>query len=281
MATSSEGRDSDFRCPPPTIRMPGAGASKGWSSPTRQAGWQNALHNPVTVSSNLSATLTAPNPKDPKSLESDPDLLALPAPPKQERTATVILMVFTALAAAAMALSLTSEARYALSPGQPVEIGDLVHIPPGADLANRYVSASGLLGAVGAIRYGRAADGDSFRLAPVAGNRSVWVEIRVPEGFEGPRFVPPSTFAGRLVPFRQAGVRHVGLVKTVRAQTDMAVPDDAWLLVDGASPRASRWAVALAVLFAGFSAWNLAGIILVFARIRDREEPTATSAPVV
>ena len=129
--------------------------------------------------------------------------------------------------------------------------------------------ASGLLGTSGAIRYGRAAEGDSFRLAPVAGNPGLWVEIRVPEGFEGPRFVPPTAFAGRLVPFRKAGVRHVR-PDQVGARPDRGgvVPDDAWVLIDGSSPRASRWAVALTALFLGFAAWNVAGVARVLSRVR-------------
>ena len=148
-------------------------------------------------------------------------------------------MALTALASAWMAVALAAEARYALATGQPIDVGDLTSLHPGdagADLANRYARATGLLGTSGAIRYGRAAEGDSFRLAPVAGNPGLWVEIRVPEGFEGPRFVPPTAFAGRLVPFHKAGVRHVGLLKSVRAQTEVTVPDDAWLLIDGSSP---------------------------------------------
>jgi hypothetical protein len=205
----------------------------------------------------------------------DPDLLSLPAPPKRERTAAVVLMALTALASAWMAVALLSEARYALAPGQPAELGDLTGLRPSADLANHYVRATGLLGTTGAIRYGRAAEGDSFRLAPIAGNPAVWVEIRVPEGFEGPRFVPPTTFAGRLVPFRRAGVRHVGLVKAVHGETEVTVPDDAWLLIDGASPRSSRWAVALTALFAAFAAWNVGSMARVLARVRDghREDP--------
>ncbi len=209
--------------------------------------------------------------------EVDPELLSLPAPPKRERTAAVVLMLLTAAAALWMAAALFGEARYALTPGQPFDVGDLtsLRVAPGApgpaiaDLANRYVRAGGLLGTTGAIRYGRAAEGDSFRLAPVAGNAALWVEIRVPEGFEGPRFVPPTVFAGRLVPFRKAGVRHVGLIKAVEAQTDVKVPEGAWLLIDGGSPRASRWAVALALLFAGFAVWNVAGVARVLARVRD------------
>ncbi|WP_437763023.1 hypothetical protein WMF27_43115 [Sorangium sp. So ce281] len=207
----------------------------------------------------------------------DPELLALPAPPKQERTVTVALMAATAIAALWMAVALLGEARYALSPGQPADVGELASLRPQADLANRYVRAAGLLGTRGAIRYGRAAEGDSFRLAPVAGNPALWVEIRVPEGFEGPRFVPPSTFAGRLVPFKSAGIRHARLAAEVEEQAGMAVTDDAWLLIDGSSPRASRWAVALVALFLGFAGWNLVGIARVLHRVRDARDARRAS----
>jgi len=226
----------------------------------------------LLVPRDLSPTMTAPRPP---SLEaapgSDPELIALPAPPKRERTATVVLMAITALVATWMAVLLLGEARYALTPGQLMDIADLSSLAPSAELDNRYVRASGLLGTTGAIRYGRAAEADSFRLAPVAGNDKIWVEIRVPEGFEGPRFVPPTSFAGRLVPFHAAGLRHARLPEAVKAQTDKAVPDDAWLLIDGSSPRTSRWAVALVALFLGFAAWNAAGIVRVLARVRDGE----------
>ncbi len=218
------------------------------------------------------STLMDPAPAPVAEAGPDPELLSLPAPPKRERSAAVILMILTALAAVWMAVALLGEARYALTPGQPLDVGDLSSLHPAVDMANRYIRASGLLGTQGAIRYGRAAEGDSFRLAPVAGNPEVWVEIRVPEGFEGPRFVPPTTFAGRLVPFARAGVRHVGLLKEVHEQANVSVPEGAWLLIDGSSPRASRWAVALALLFVGFALWNVAGVARVLARVRDRGE---------
>jgi hypothetical protein len=203
----------------------------------------------------------------------DPDLLALPAPPKRERTATVVMMVLTAIAALWMAIALFGEARYVLAPGQPEELGDLTGIHPAAHLGNRYVRASAPLGTEGAIRYGRAAEGDSFRLAPVAGNPKVWIEIRVPEGLEGPRFVPPTSFAGRLVPFRDAGLRHASLATAVHEQTNVHIPSDAWILIDGSSPRASRWALALAVIFIGFAVWNLTGVARVLKRVRDATRP--------
>jgi hypothetical protein len=221
------------------------------------------------VSRDPSPTLTVPQPPGLDALGQDPDLVALPGPPKAERTVTVLLMAVTALAAIWMSFVLLGEARYALTPGQLLDVADLATLGPAAEIDNRYVRASGLLGTTGAIRYGRAAEGDSFRLAPIAGNNKIWVEIRVPEGFEGPRFVPPTNFAGRLVPFKKAGIRHARLPASVRSQTDQQVPEDAWILIDGSSPRASRWAVALVLLFAGFSFWNLAGIVRILGRIRD------------
>jgi hypothetical protein len=212
-------------------------------------------------------------------LGDDPELLALPSPPKRERTATIVVMTVTALATIALGWSLRGEARYAVSAGQPTELGDLSQLTPSPDLANRYVRGSALLGASGAIRYGRAAEGDSFRLAPVAGNEKLWVEIRVPEGFEGPRFIPPSSFAGRLVPMSDAGLRHAMLPGEVRdkAKTDIAA--DAWILIDSTSPRASRWALLLVALLTGFAAWNVLGIARLLGRVRDGSSGAGPGSP--
>jgi hypothetical protein len=202
--------------------------------------------------------------------EVDPGLLSLPAPPRRERTLSVVLMAITALASIAMTLALRSEVRYALAPGSPVDLGDLTASPPSSpELENAFVRASGLLGSAGAMRYERPLEGDSFRLAPIAGNPRVWVEMRVPEGAEGPRFVPPTTFAGRLVPMRSAGLRHRGLARSVRDVTGAEVPEEAWLLVDGAAPASSRWAVPLVALFAIFALYNLASIARIVRPLRS------------
>lgn len=200
----------------------------------------------------------------------DPELLALPAPPKRERLVTVLLMAVAGIAAAMLAWSLRSEARYALAPSTPKELGDLAAVQLEPSLADSYVNASTtLLGSQGAIKYGRPAESDSYRLAPVAGNDKLWVEIRVPEGFEGPRFIPPNNFAGRLVPFSESGLRHAGLRGTVKAETGVEIPADAWILVDGSSPRASRWALGLVLVFGAFALWNLIGVVRLVGRVRD------------
>lgn len=208
-------------------------------------------------------------PKTALKAEVDPELVALPAPPRRERTLAVILMLVTAAASVAMCWALRTEVSYAFHKPVPVDVGDLGSLQVGTLEPGTYVEARGLLGSAGAIRYSRPLEGDSFRLQPVPNNPKLWVEIRVPEGLEGPRFVPPTTFAGRLSPMKTAGLRHGGLARSVHAQTSTVIPQDAWILVDGASPRASRWAVALFALFAFFGVWNLYHTARVLRRVHD------------
>ncbi|HNS96014.1 MAG TPA: hypothetical protein PKL73_03615 [Polyangiaceae bacterium] len=198
----------------------------------------------------------------------DPELQALPGPPKRQRTLAAVLMLLTMVASCAMGWSLRSEVQYAVSSSFPIAIGELASLEPSSLTPNQYVVARGLLGTAGAVRYARPFEGDSFRLQPVAGTARVWVEIRVPEGMEGPRFVPPSEFTGRLVPLSKAGLRLSGVTRSVVQQTGQTIAPDAWVLVDGASPRASRWAIALVVLFAFFAVWNGVSIIRILRPIR-------------
>ncbi len=195
--------------------------------------------------------------------EIDPELLELPDPPKRERTITVMMLVFTALASLAMVFALRRDAAYAFAPAAPDEIGDLGSAPIATFTENRFVHASGMLGAAHAIRYERPLVSDSFRLMPVAGSPRTWVEVRVPAGSENVRYVPPAQFTGRLVRFDGGGPKHRGLASAVRDATGQEIPAGSWLLVEGESPSGSRLAVLLCAMFVGFAAWNL----LVIAKL--------------
>lgn len=193
--------------------------------------------------------------------EVDPELLELPAPPKAERTWTVALLLFTALASLAMLFTLRRDAAYAFSDAfsdaKVTELGELDAAPQTSFVENAFVSGSGMVGAGHAIRYERPLASGSFRLMPVAGRPNVWVEVTVPAGAENVRFVPPSSFKGRLVRFDATGPKHRGLASAVRDVTGQEVPAGAWLLVDGDEPKGSRWAVMLVIMFAGFAVWNV------------------------
>ncbi len=199
----------------------------------------------------------------------DPELRALPEPRRPWRRLTLVVMATTAVVSVVMAWNMRGEALYALQNGPPTQLGELDTAAHGRLLANRWVQGTAQLDVTGSIRYSRPLESDTFRLARVAGTPNLWVEIRVPAGLEGPHFVAPASFVGRLVPFSRAGLRHRGLPAEVKATTNERVPPDAWLLVDGESPRGARWAVGLVALFVGFVAFNLFGVFRIVRPVRD------------
>jgi hypothetical protein len=208
--------------------------------------------------------------------EADPELSSLPEPPRTERRATLLLLAITALASAAMVLLLGRDAAYAFASvegdgGAAVQLGDLRTVSAARLASNTYTQGEAMLGGASAIRFRRSFESDSFRLAPVAGRPDVWVELRVPEGTDPERFVPPTRFAGRLVPFEAAGPRHRGLARSVHELTGQSVPPGAWLLVDGESPAQARWALVLVTLFAGFAVWNAVTIARLVKRVKPEE----------
>jgi hypothetical protein len=194
--------------------------------------------------------------------EVDPELLELPAPPRRERTLTLMVLTVTALACLAMAFALRLDAAYLWAGKAPTDLGDLSTFSPASAPADgTFVKASGLLGASAAIRYERAFVSDTFRVQPALGRKDLFVELRVPEGQETPRYVPPSSFSGRLVKLSSPGLRHRGLAAAIEAKTGVRPADNAYLLVDGEEPEGARGSFGLLVLFVGFAVWNVVSVV--------------------
>jgi hypothetical protein len=200
--------------------------------------------------------------------EVDPELLQLPDPPRGERRSTLVVMAIAAVASAAMAVALTRDAAYALRSPSATDLGDLAATPAAAFVSNSFVQGRGRLGGAGQIRYERPFESDSYRIAPIAGHANVWVEVRVPAGSESNRFVPKTEFAGRLVRFAQAGLRHRGLRSAIEERTGQKVPADAYLLVDGQAPSNARAFALLWAMFVGFALWNLATIVRLVRKVK-------------
>jgi hypothetical protein len=201
--------------------------------------------------------------------ELDPELLALPDPPRRERTWTLLLLALTATVCVAMAFALRQDASYAFAASVPTDMGDLRELaPPTAGEPSRFVSAHGMLGAAGAIRFERPFVEDSFRLSPVAGRNDVWVLVRVPAGEENARYVPPAQFRGRLVSLDAAGLRNRGLRGALERATGEPVAAKAWLVIDGEAPGGASWAVGLLAVFVAFALWNVGAILRLVRPVR-------------
>jgi hypothetical protein len=191
---------------------------------------------------------------------SDSDLAELPAPRRPWRRTTLFVLWLGAVGSLFLALSVLPDVTFSLRGGEPIDVGELGRKPLNAALENHWVRGQGELSVTKAIRYRRPLEGGSYRLAEIASNPRVWVQVRVPENEEGPRFVPPASFVGRLVPASTLGVRHRGLAAAVEEAGLEPLEDDTWLLLDGESPEGLRWILGLLVLLLAFAAFNVVGL---------------------
>jgi hypothetical protein len=204
----------------------------------------------------------------------DRELAELPPPRRPWRRATLVTLGAGALASLALALAVLPDVAYSLHAGTPKDLGDLTAARLAPALGDSWVHGEGQLSVTRAIRYARPLEHDTYRLASVEGNPKVWVQIRVPANEEGPRFVPPDSFVGRLIPMSKLGIRQRGLRDAV-GETGLERPtDDAWLLLDGESPAALRWALGLLGLLVAFAGFNVLGLVRLLRPIPTREPTT-------
>lgn len=202
-------------------------------------------------------------------LTPDPELEALPEPRRPGKRLTLVTLAATALTSLAMTIALSKEVAYGLGSSAPTDVGALAQLTPTSELSNSWVRGEALLGTRGAVRYGRPLESDTYRLAPVAGNSKIWVQIRVPAGMEGPHFVPPTSFVGRLIPAADAGLRHGGLRESVLEAGHEEMPADAWLLIDGEAPSTTRWALGVVALLLGFIGFSVYGLFRLLKPVKD------------
>jgi hypothetical protein len=173
-----------------------------------------------------------------------------------------------------LACAVVPDVLYSVRGGSPRDLGDLVATRLEPSLADSWVRGEGQLSATRAIRYARPLEHDTYRLARVEGNPKLWVQIRVPANEEGPRFVPPDSFVGRLLPMSELGIRQRGLPAAVGRSGVEGPGGDAWLLVDGESPAALRWALGLLALLLAFATFNVVGLVRLTRPVSTREPAT-------
>lgn len=218
-------------------------------------------HSPRMSSSQSPALASGAPPAD--------DLTELPAPRRPLRRLTFAVMALTAAFAVFLAIGLRGELVYALRSGAPRDVGELGSFDLDGARPNQWVRGGGALSSTDVVRYFRPLERDGYRLARLEGNPRLWVELRLPPGADGARFVAPGSFVGRLVPSREAGLRYGALAHAVAEAGRPALAADTWLLIDGESPRSTRWVLGLFVVLLGFIAFNVIGLVRLSRRVRD------------
>lgn len=199
----------------------------------------------------------------------DPELEALPVPRRPWRRATLATMVVVTALSLAASWALLATARFSLQKGPPHELGSLTNVQLGAALENTWAHGEADL-ADKSVEYRRPLDSDRFRLVEVAGNRGLWVELRIPAGIEPEHYVPPNSFVGRIVPFAKAGLRHGALADAIGGAYGRRPAADAWLLIDGETPATTRWVLGLIAMFVAFAAFNVWGVVRLLKPVPTR-----------
>lgn len=211
-------------------------------------------------------------PAPPAPGEPDADLEALPPPRRPWRKLTLGVMGLTLLCALALLVALAGELSFSFKGGTPRGVGELSGFEPSSGDANTWVRGEGELQVQGAVAYRRPLESDSYRLSRVKGTDKLWVQVRVPYDDGDPnhrRFVPPTSFVGRLVPLERGGLRLSQLESAVAEAGRPALPRDAWLLIDGEAPATTRWTLGVGLLLLGFAAFNLFGLVRLLRPATD------------
>jgi hypothetical protein len=173
----------------------------------------------------------------------DPELLELPAPPRARRSATLVLMALVVVGAMALVLSLRHDLAYFFAPSTTVDLGDVTHVDPAALESNSYVRIAGTPMMSRAVRYRRVLMGGEYVVFPLAGQRTVYVQVE-----DADELVARNEFSGRLVTFSQLGGR-IGAVEGYLAG-DMGLPvsGESFLILADEAPGSYAWALLLAAM---------------------------------
>jgi hypothetical protein len=155
---------------------------------------------------------------------------------RSSTTAISAVRVLAILAAATLAFALRHDLRFALASHSATELSSTATAAELDAASHQLVSLKGIPGGVGAVDYRRPGSSDLYRLAPLVERPDVYVELRLPEGLDPTRFVPPTSLRGRLVPMDEGGVRFSDARAMIERATGHGTPAKTWLLAQGAEP---------------------------------------------
>ncbi len=188
--------------------------------------------------------------------EVDPELEALPAPPRGRRLAAMTVMALTVVASLAFLLSLRADVGYFFANNTAADLGDISELTPATLRPNTFVRIEGTPMASKMVRYSRLVSGSTYAVFPLAGQRNVFVQIPL-AGPRDERNLSRREFSGRLVTFGQLGGRFGEVRRYLDGQMDVPVSSESFLLLTDEAPGTYGWALVLAFLCVAFVLINL------------------------
>jgi hypothetical protein len=186
------------------------------------------------------------------------------------------LMALTVAASLGLAASLRGDVEYFFADSRVVDLGDVGDIEPGALQPNTYVRVEGVPMASGTVRYTRIIGGSTYAVFPLAGQRTVFVQIPV-DGPEDERMLSRREYVGRLVTFGQLAGRFGGVRRYLDGAMAMPVSSESFLVLADEPPGSYAWAIALLALCLLFVLVNVWLMVRWFRPLPMPEPARATA----
>jgi hypothetical protein len=224
------------------------------------------VHIPVRHLDDTAPTQLPPGPGTTPGLQGealDPELLAIHAPPQIQRVAALTIMAAAVVAAMALLFSLGGDMGYALSRAQPTDHGHVRTLEPSSLLSNSYVRLAGTPTLGHAVGFTRGF-GTHYRVFPLAGQRTVFVQVR---DTGGEAFVR-SEYSGRLVTFDDLGGRYRELARVMNRDAALPVTGESFVLLADEPPSTYTWTLFVALICSAFVLLDVYFIVRWFRPVR-------------
>jgi hypothetical protein len=186
----------------------------------------------------------------------DPELLALPAPPKGRRLLAMTLMAAVVGLSLGLGASVRTDLAYTLQPDRAAALGDAGQLDPIKLVSNSFARVSGTPMLSGMVRFKTGMFGTERVIFPLAGQRNLFVQVDA-ASLADPRTSARTEFAGRLLTFSDLGARFRVIREYLTRSMAMPVSGDTYLLVADDPPATHAWSVLFAVFCAGIVAFNV------------------------
>ncbi len=193
----------------------------------------------------------------------DPELVALPAPPRARRVLTASVMAATIAASLALLGVIRTDIQYFFADERALDLGEATVVDVGALETNRFVRVVGTPMASATVHVQRVLGGETHAVFPLAGQRAIFVSAPVAGPDEEARLARRE-WSGRLVTFGELGGRMSGVRTYLRERVDLPVTRDSYVLLADEPPGTYGWALVLALVCVAFVALNLALVVRWF-----------------
>lgn len=197
--------------------------------------------------------------------EVDPDLVALPAPARGRRLATMTLMALVVAASIALLAGLRADIAYFFAEDDVLVLGAVTEVDPASLESNTFVSVDGHAMASRTVHYSRMLGG-SYAVFPLAGQRRILAHVPADE-MRGGRADPRTTFSGRLVTVGELGGRFTAVKRHFEA-SDFPITRETFVVMVDEPPGTYLWALGVGILALLFVFANLLLLMRWFRPIR-------------